>query len=42
MVFEYRKKVGDRVKAGETVVVLEAMKMFNNLAAPCNGVIKSY
>jgi len=40
MVFEYRKKVGDRVKAGETVVVLEAMKMFNNLAAPCNGVIK--
>jgi len=40
MVFEYKKKVGDRVKAGETVVVLEAMKMFNNLAAPCNGVIK--
>jgi len=40
MVFEYKKKVGDRVKAGETIVVLEAMKMFNNLAAPCNGVIK--
>ena len=40
MVFEYRKKVGDKVKAGETVVVLEAMKMFNNLAAPCNGVVK--
>ena len=40
MVFEYRKKVGDKVKAGETIVVLEAMKMFNNLAAPCNGVIK--
>ncbi|MCD6329760.1 MAG: pyruvate carboxylase subunit B [Candidatus Cloacimonetes bacterium] len=41
MIFEYRKKVGDKVKAGETVVVLEAMKMFNNLAAPCNGVIKA-
>ena len=40
MIFEYRKNVGDKVKAGETVVVLEAMKMFNNLAAPCNGVIK--
>jgi len=40
MIFEYRKKVGDKVKAGETIVVLEAMKMFNNLAAPCNGVIK--
>ncbi|MBN2016859.1 MAG: pyruvate carboxylase subunit B [Candidatus Cloacimonetes bacterium] len=40
MIFEYRKKVGDVVKAGETVVVLEAMKMFNNLAAPCDGIVK--
>ena len=29
------------VKAGETVVVLEAMKMENTLAAPVDGVIKS-
>ncbi|MCD6176969.1 MAG: acetyl-CoA carboxylase biotin carboxyl carrier protein subunit, partial [Candidatus Cloacimonetes bacterium] len=25
----------------DTVVVLEAMKMFNNLEAPCDGIIKS-
>jgi pyruvate/oxaloacetate carboxyltransferase len=41
MIIEYKKKVGDSVKAGETVVVLEAMKMFNNLSAPCDGVIKN-
>ncbi|MEC9140397.1 MAG: biotin/lipoyl-containing protein [Chloroflexota bacterium] len=29
------------IKAGETVVVLEAMKMENTLAAPVDGVIKS-
>ncbi len=40
MILEYKKKVGDKVKAGDTVVVLEAMKMFNNLAAPCDGEIK--
>ncbi|RLC52806.1 MAG: carboxylase [Candidatus Cloacimonadota bacterium] len=41
MIIEYKKKVGDFVKAGETVVVLEAMKMFNNLGAPCDGEIKN-
>ncbi|TSA26220.1 carboxylase [bacterium] len=40
MIIEYKKEVGDKVKAGETVVVLEAMKMYNNLAAPCDGEIK--
>ncbi|MCF7857940.1 MAG: pyruvate carboxylase subunit B [Candidatus Cloacimonetes bacterium] len=40
MIIEYKKKVGDEVKKGETVVVLEAMKMFNNLGAPCDGLIK--
>ena len=39
MIIEYKKKVGDKVKAGDTIVVLEAMKMFNNLDAPCDGVI---
>ena len=29
--------VGDRVKAGQTLVVLEAMKMEHNIAAPGNG-----
>jgi len=41
MIIEYKKKVGNKVKAGDTIVVLEAMKMFNNLGAPCDGVIKN-
>jgi pyruvate/oxaloacetate carboxyltransferase len=39
MLVEYRKKNGDVVKAGETVVVIEAMKMMNNFKAPVDGVI---
>lgn len=41
MIIEYKKKVGDKVKAGETVIVLEAMKMFNNLDASIDGEIKN-
>jgi pyruvate/oxaloacetate carboxyltransferase len=41
MIIEFKKKVGDEVKADETVVVLEAMKMFNNLSAPCDGKISA-
>jgi len=41
MIIEYKKKVGDEVKAGDTIVVLEAMKMFNNLDAQCDGIIKN-
>ncbi len=40
MIIEYQKKEGDSVKAGDTVVVLEAMKMYNNLQSPCDGIIK--
>ena len=36
-----KKNVGDAVKAGETVVVLEAMKMENDIVAPSDGVVKS-
>ncbi len=28
---------GDRVEAGETILILEAMKMFNNVSMPFNG-----
>ncbi|MXV89994.1 MAG: biotin/lipoyl-binding protein, partial [Acidimicrobiia bacterium] len=31
--------VGDTVAAGDPVVVLEAMKMENNLLAACNGTV---
>jgi oxaloacetate decarboxylase alpha subunit/pyruvate carboxylase subunit B len=41
MIVNIVKQVGDSVKAGETVVVLEAMKMENALAASVSGTIKS-
>ena len=34
-------KVGDTVKNGDTVVVLEAMKMQNNIEAECDGTVTS-
>jgi oxaloacetate decarboxylase alpha subunit/pyruvate carboxylase subunit B len=40
MVIKYEKKVGDTVKEGETIVVIEAMKMENALPAPAGGVVK--
>jgi pyruvate/oxaloacetate carboxyltransferase len=40
MIVEYKKAVGDKVKPGETVIVLEAMKMMNNLDASIGGVVK--
>ncbi len=36
-VFEIKKAVGDSVEEGETVIVLEAMKMEMAIAAPCAG-----
>jgi oxaloacetate decarboxylase alpha subunit/pyruvate carboxylase subunit B len=41
MIVSYDKKVGDSVKKGETVLVLEAMKMENALPAPIDGTIQS-
>lgn len=37
MVVRFEKKVGDKVKQGDTVMILEAMKMENALVAPCDG-----
>ncbi len=37
VITEIKVKVGDEVKAGDTVVVLEAMKMANNLDAEKSG-----
>ena len=41
MIIKYEKRVGDTVAKGDTVVVLEAMKMENALPAPCDGTIKA-
>ncbi len=36
-----KKAVGDAVKAGDVICVLEAMKMENDIVAPSDGVVKS-
>jgi biotin carboxyl carrier protein len=33
--------VGDKVSAGQTVIILEAMKMENEIAAPVSGTVSS-
>lgn len=41
IITEIKVNVGDDVKAGDTVVVLEAMKMANNLEAEKGGKVTS-
>ncbi|NHJ12963.1 MAG: acetyl-CoA carboxylase biotin carboxyl carrier protein subunit [Candidatus Thorarchaeota archaeon] len=37
---EVHVRVGDKVTSGQTVCILEAMKMFNELRAPSHGTVK--
>ncbi len=39
MFVKYEKNVGDKVQVGETVLVLEAMKMYNNIPSPVAGTV---
>lgn len=41
VILDVRVKEGDQVKAGDVVLVLEAMKMANEIRAPTGGVIQS-
>lgn len=38
---DIKVKVGDTVKDGDSVIVLEAMKMQNNIEAECSGTVTS-
>jgi pyruvate carboxylase subunit B len=40
MIIKNLVNVGDAVKAGDPIIVLEAMKMENNLGSPCDGTVK--
>ena len=40
MIIRYEVEVGQQVKAGDTVVILEAMKMESPLPAPIDGTVK--
>lgn len=39
VIIDIKVNVGDQVKAGQTVAILEAMKMENNINAECDGVV---
>jgi biotin carboxyl carrier protein len=39
IIIKYEKKLGDMVKVGDTVAIVEAMKMNNNIDAPIDGKI---
>ncbi|MGN1114643.1 MAG: biotin/lipoyl-containing protein [Oscillospiraceae bacterium] len=40
-ILDIKVAVGDTVKAGQAIVVLEAMKMENDVNAPCDGKVLS-
>ena len=39
-IFAIKVKAGDAVKAGDVLVIIEAMKMENEVCAPSDGVVK--
>ncbi|MDY0150812.1 MAG: pyruvate carboxylase subunit B [Candidatus Cloacimonas sp.] len=39
MFIKYEKQIGETVKRGETLLVLEAMKMYNNIPSPVDGIV---
>jgi biotin carboxyl carrier protein len=41
VIVEFQAKVGQKVKQGDTVMILEAMKMLNRIMAPVNGKVKA-
>jgi len=39
LILKLKKKIGEYVDAGESLIILEAMKMENELKSPISGVI---
>lgn len=39
MLLKFKVKVGDKVKKGDVLLLIEAMKLENEVCAPCDGVI---
>ena len=40
-VIDVKVNVGDTVKKGQTVAIIEAMKLMNEITAPCDGIIET-
>lgn len=40
-ILDIKVNVGDAVKLGQPIVILEAMKMENDIVAPCDGTVTS-
>lgn len=41
LIIDLRVKEGDTVKAGDTLIILEAMKMENSIKSPGEGIVKT-
>lgn len=41
LILKIKKKIGDKVELGEPILILEAMKMENDIHSPASGVVKN-
>ena len=41
LILKVRKRVGDHVELGDSVIILEAMKMENDIKSPASGIIEN-
>ncbi|MCX6167855.1 MAG: hypothetical protein NTX65_00825 [Ignavibacteriales bacterium] len=40
LILKFKKKVGEEIRIGESILILEAMKMENELRSPASGILK--
>ena len=41
MIIKIKKKAGEKVNSGESILILEAMKMENDIRSPISGIIEN-